>query len=252
MPQKVIRGNYPTDTTFGIRFRELFNERSKVAQKVISKFLGQGSSAFIGDGSSTFFVGLHLIKQRLQATIWTNHVAIANEYALQKKDDIDLSHMEMFIAGGQIDRDLMMTYDQDAETYCAKWASKAQCVILSVRSVFGNRGPAGMEQRSLAIKREVIKAAMTSGADIVFIADHMKMSHGYTNEPLVFPAERDWKNAMESPNVHIISTNHPRVTEEKLIKKPKNDKEWYQTNHWAFRAMKDRYIVVQYKDRKSG
>ena len=132
MPNHVIRGNYPIDTTFGKRFRELLKEKSKVAKKTISKFIGQGSSAFIGDGSSTFFVGLHMINQKLQATIWTNHLAIANEYALQKKDDIDLSHMDMLLAGGQIDRDLMMTYDQDAEIYCAKWASKAQCVILSV------------------------------------------------------------------------------------------------------------------------
>ncbi|MBN2314723.1 MAG: hypothetical protein JXM79_12400 [Sedimentisphaerales bacterium] len=243
MAKSVIRGNYPTDTTFGIRFRDLFNEKSKVAQKVISKFLGQGSSAFIGDGSSTFFVGLHIIKQKLQATIWTNHLGIANEYALQKTG-VDLSRMEMYVAGGQIDRDLMMTYDQDAEIYCAKWASKAKCVILSVRSLFGKRGPAGMEQRSLSIKQEVVKAAMTSGADIVFIADHMKMSKGYTNEPLVFPAERDWYKAMESPNVHIVSTKHPEVTEERLVQNPKNEKEWYQTNHWAFRTMKDRYIAI--------
>lgn len=239
------RGNYPVDTTFGKRVRELTAEKRKVAKNVISRFLGQGSSAFIGDGSSTFFVGIYMIEKKMQATVWTNHVAIANEYALQKSDDIKLIHMDIFVAGGQIDRDLMMTYNQDAEKYIANWASKAQCVILSVRSLFADRGPAGMEQKSLSIKQEAVKTAMESGVKIIFIADHVKMSKGYTNEPLVFPAEKDWKNAMESSNVYIVSTQHPKVTDEKLVKYPKNDIQWFQTNHWTLsRSMKERYIEV--------
>ena len=239
------RGNYPTDTTFGKRIRELTAEKSRVAKNVILRFLGQGSSAFIGDGSSTFFVGLYMIENKMQATAWTNHLAIGNEYALQKSDDVKLSHMDIFVAGGQIDRDLMMTYNQDAERYVGNWASKAQCVILSVRSLFADKGPAGMEQKSLSIKQEAVKTAMESGVKIIFVADHLKMSKGYTNEPLVFPAARDWKNAMEASNVYIVSTQHPDVTEEKLVKYPKDDKQWFQTNHWILsRTMQDRYIEV--------
>lgn len=239
------RGIYPLDTTFGKRARDLTAEKRKVAKKVISKFLGQGSSAFIGDGSSTFFVGLYMIEKAMQATVWTNHVAIANEYALQKADDIKLIHMDIFIAGGQIDRDLMMTYNQDAERHIVNWASKAQCVILSVRSLFADKGPAGLEQKSLSIKQEAVKAAITSGVKIIFIADHIKMSTGYTNEPLVFPAERDWKNAMESSNVYIVTSSHPKVIDEHFFQKPITEIQFFQTNHWTLsRAMNERYIEV--------
>ncbi len=240
-----LRGRYPEDTTFGNRIRELTPEKNKVAKEVIRRFLGQGSSAFIGDGSSTFFVGLRMIEMKMQAMVWTNHVAIANEYSLQKTDDIKLAHMDILIAGGQVDRDLMMTYNLDAEKNIVTWAGKAQCTILSVRSLFANRGPAGMEQKSLSIKQEAVKSAMESGGNIIFIADHFKMSKGYTNEPLVFSSERDWKSAMESSNVHIVTSRRPDVTEERLIKRPRSDTEWFQTNHWILsRSMNERYVEV--------
>lgn len=242
----MARGNYPIDTTFGKRVRELTSQKKKVAKAVINKFLGQGSSAFIGDGSSTFFVGDRMIAMKMQATVWTNHVAIANEYALQKSDDIQLIHMDMFVAGGQIDRDLMMTYDQThLENNIVRWASEAGCVILSVRNLFADRGPVGMEQKSLSIKQSVVKASMESGAKLIFVADHSKISKGYTKEPLIFPAERDWENAMESSNVFIVSTLHPTVKDEKFVRYPKNEEQWFQKNHWTFsRTMHDRYIEV--------
>lgn len=239
------RGNYPEDTTFGKRIRELTSEKRKVAKAVINRFLGQGSSAFIGDGSSTFFVGTYMIEKKMQATIWTNHVAIANEYALQKSNDIELIHTDMFIASGQIDRDLMMTYEQNVENNISRWASKAQCIILSVRNLFGDKGPAGMERKSLSIKQEAVKAGLESGVRIIFVADHLKISKGYTTEPLVFPAERDWKDAMDSTNVFIVSTAHPTVTDEQLVRRPRNEDQWFQRNHWTFsRTMRDRYIEV--------
>ncbi len=239
------RGNYPEDTTFGKRIGELRCEKEKVAEAVLRLFLGRGSSAFIGDGSSTFFVGLSMIETRMHATIWTNHMAIANEYALQKSDDINLIHMDMFIASGQIDRDLMMTYNESVEHNIVRWASKAGCIILSVRSLFGDAGPAGMEPKSLSIKRAVVEAGMESGARIIFIADHSKISKGYTKEPLVFLAQRDWEKAMKCANVFIVSTAHPTVEAERFVECPGTEVQWFQRNRWTFsRTMEDRYIEV--------
>ena len=236
---------YPKDSTFGKRIRELTREKAKVAEATVERFLASGASVFIGDGSSTFFVGLSMYEKQMPVTTWTNHLAISHEFALWASGSAPPNRMEVFQAGGQVDQDLMMTCGDDAERFTDHWARKAQCIILSVRCLFGDQGPAGMEQKSLSIKRKAVKAALETGAKIVFVADHVKLSQPYANEPLVFLAANDWKDAMENKAVFVVSSRHPVVTEERLVQKPITETEWFQRNRWTLsRTMKKRYIEV--------
>jgi DeoR/GlpR family transcriptional regulator of sugar metabolism len=237
------RVQYPVDSTFGKRIGDMMAEKVRVAETIVSRFTSSGSSVFIGDGSSSFYVGLAIFTQRLQATIWTNHLAIAHEFSLWPSDAASLRHTEVWLAGGEVDRDLMMTCGDDTEEEVTRWTKKAQCIILSVRCLFADRGPAGMEQKSLSIKAAAVRAALQTGARIIFAADHLKLSKPYQSEPLVFPAAADWETAMKNSNVYVVTTGHPQVSTEQHVDHPHTDTEWFQRNHWVLsRVMKNRYI----------
>jgi DeoR/GlpR family transcriptional regulator of sugar metabolism len=239
------RAKYPEDSTFGKRLREMTAEKIRVAVGVVTRFLSSGSSVFIGDGSSTFYVGLALFERAMKTTIWTNHLGIAHEFPLWASDAPDLRWTEVWLAGGEVDRDLMMTCRDDADACVDRWARKAQSVILSARCLFADRGPAGMEQKSLSIKVAAVKAALQTGARIVFMVDHLKLCKPYLNEPLVFPSAGDWDAAMKNPAVHVVTTRHPQVTAEAHVADPRQETEWFQRNHWVLsRVMKNRYVEV--------
>jgi DeoR/GlpR family transcriptional regulator of sugar metabolism len=236
---------YTEDSTFGKRLHDMTSEKIRVADSIVTRFLSAGSSVFIGDGSSTFYVGLAMFRQAMQATIWTNHLAIAHEFSLLASDAPDLRWTEVWLAGGEVDRDLMMTCRDDADACVDRWARKAQSVILSVRGLFADRGPAGLEQKSLSIKVAAVKAALQTGARIIFMADHQKMCKPYANEPLIFPSTGDWDAAMKNPAVHVVTTKHPQVTAEAHVADPREETEWFQRNHWVLsRVMKNRYVEV--------
>jgi len=244
MPDPKVR--YPSITTFGGRTEMQKVDKEAVANRVVQRFLTSGTSVFIGDGSSTFPVGLRMFEQNLQSTIWTNHLAIAHEFPLwASASSTDLRRTSVWLAGGEVDRDLMMTCGDDADTFAEKWAKKAQYIILSVRCLFSEQGPAGMEQKSLSIKQAAARAALQTGGKLIFIADHDKLSKGYTNEPLVFPAASDWAQALENPAVYVVTTQPPGLPEKKLVARPQNALEWYQHHQWKLgAAMHNRFIEV--------
>ncbi|MFH1920080.1 MAG: hypothetical protein ABIP48_09375, partial [Planctomycetota bacterium] len=223
-PPLTPRGKYPRNSTFGSRITPadpdaLAAEKNAVAEYVVDNYLGPGASVFIGDGSSTFFVALHMFKRKMHATMWTNHLAIAHEFSLLPSTDRGLIGMEMHLAGGQVDRDLMMTYGRRARNDVARWAREAQCVILSVRALFPDRGPAGREQQSLVIKQKAINAALKSGARIVLVVDHAKLSYpNYENQPLVFPLRTSWRDLAPSENFFVVTNNDPGTVFKRNVK----------------------------------
>ena len=223
---------YPSTSTFGARIKDLKPVKDKVAKYLVDHFLSEGSSVFIGDGSSTFFVALHMFERDMQATIWTNHLAVAHEYVLEASSGSRLNGMEMSLAGGRIDRDLMMTYGHRATKNVSRWTKEAQCVVLSVRSVFPDRGPAGLEQRSLVIKRRAVEAAMESGATIVLVADHNKFPGRYNNQPLVFQGRTKWRERL------LMSENFFIVTNDS------SESIFVQTKMEFHEIMKERFIVI--------
>jgi hypothetical protein len=187
-----------------------------------------------------------MFERQMQATLWTNHLAIAHEFPLWASDHTDLNRMEVWLAGGEVDRDLMMTCRDDAENCTDRWVRRAQSVILSVRGIFPKQGPAGREPKSLAIKKVAVKAALQTGAQVIFLADHEKMVGEYANEPLVFLASSDWEAAMKNNQVFLVTTTHPQATgEDRLFQKPRPGIECFKSCQWVFRrAMRERYIEV--------
>lgn len=238
---------YPSNTTFGTRINDLKAEKQLVAKKVYDEFLGMGTSAFIGDGSSTFYLGLELFDRQQQASVWTNNLAVAHEFPLRASGGANLSRVTVELAGGDVDRDLMMTSGLDAERFVEEVSRRAENVILSIRCLFSHEGPSGVEQNSLAIKRACVRQAAQSGAKIIFLTDHTKMSRGYLkSDGLVYRLEADWNDMVQRRNLYIVTTRHPKAGGQRTaVPNPHTDVEWYL--HHAFvlqQRMKERFIEV--------
>jgi DeoR/GlpR family transcriptional regulator of sugar metabolism len=238
---------YPQNTTFGNRLQDLKDDKVRVAQEVVKTFMGTGVSAFVGDGSSTFYVGLELFDRGTQATIWTNHLAIAHEFPLWATSQPGLTRTTVLLAGGQVDPDLMMTCGVDTDQSVQTWASKAQNIILSLRSIFAEQGPAGFEQLSLSVKQTAAMAAMPSGRRIIFVADYKKLSCQYAvATPLVYPSPKDWDSVMRQPNAYIVTTRHPDAKGlREHIPNPRTELDWYRHHSRQLSLiMKDRFIEI--------
>ncbi len=238
---------YPTNTTFGNRINELKAEKMAVAKRIVDEFLGNGTSVFLGDGSSTFYVGLELFARQEQATVWTNHLAIAHEFSVWASSGIDLSRMSLDLAGGHVDRNLMMTYGVEAERFVDEVSRRAQSVVLSVRDLFAHEGPSGVEQNSLAIKQVCVRQAAQSGAKIILAADHSKLSRQYQRaNPLVYRLTKDWDDILRSDSIYVVTTRHPRASgPPSPVPKPVTEEDWYCHHAWLLRQiMKRRFIEI--------
>lgn len=238
---------YPVLTTFGRRIAELKNDKMRVAEKVVSLFMGSGTSAFIGDGSSTFYVGLELFEQKRQATVWTNHLGIAHEFAVWNSPQGELPETFVTLAEGAINANLMMTGGGATARFAAAQSARALNVVLSVKQLFSEQGPAGSDQESLEVKQVACSAAMPSGRKIIFVADYSKLCAPCTNAtPLVYPASRDWDGVVRQPNVFVVTTRHPEV--HGIVELPRNpvtELDWYRYHSFKLRKMMGaRYVEV--------
>lgn len=216
--------NYPDNTIFGQRIRDHHDDKVSVAQRAVDMFMADGSSAFIGDGSSTLYVGLELFERKRQAIVWTNHLAIAHEFALWSAIH-ELPNMELYLAEGEVDYKLMMTYGQKAEDFVRDHSRRAPNIFLSVRCILCDQGPSGFEQNSLQIKQ----AAVRSRQNIIFLTDYTKLSQPTTlSLPLVYSPSTKWQTILENDNVFIITTSHPDAkTPMNYVQKPNNEVDWY-------------------------
>jgi hypothetical protein len=213
--------NYPLDSTFGKRIRDLESEKKQVAKFVVDKFLTQGASAFICDGSSTFYVGLEIFqevnrrhehnKEPLDISIYTNNLAIAHEYALWNSPQGKLPGVGVYSTGGEICADLMMEAGDQAKDMAAKSVQYGPYLVLAVRAVFAREGPVGLKQtQDVIIKKAVLQAGEGIVQGIIFVADHMKLSQPYNlGMPKLFYNSADWEHLMKKTNTYIVSTRHP-------------------------------------------
>ena len=242
--------NYQTNTTFGSRIQDMKDDKWKVAERVVEDFIGTGSSAFIGDGSSTFSIGLKLFARGRQVKLWTNHLAIAHEFALRASTST-LVGTEVTLAGGDVNRDLMMTCGPDAEAFAEASSKKAQNVVLSARCLFAEHGPAGLETQSLNIKQLATNGATAGGRRLIFITDYKKLSQEYSDDiPLVFPSEADWDAFMHRKNVYIVTTRHPDAPTmvQRSVSNPRSEVEWYCYHSRKLNAVMNTMIGGQRKD----
>jgi DeoR/GlpR family transcriptional regulator of sugar metabolism len=214
--------NYPPDSTFGKRIRELETEKKRVAKHVVDTFLLQGATAFICDGSSTFYVGLEIFqeankrhdnnKEPLDISIYTNNLAIAHEYALWNSPQGKLPAVRVYSTGGEICADLMMEAGDRARDMAAESSRRGPWVVLAVRAISAKHGPAGLrDDQDVIIKRAVLQAGEGIVRGIVFVADHIKLSKPYgRGMPILFNNSADWTRIMEKTNTYIVSTRHPQ------------------------------------------
>jgi len=147
------------------------------------------------------------------------------------RESISRSKIQLTLAEGQVDPDLMMTYGKRARKFAQSYSKEARNVILSVRNIFFKEGPAGLEQQSLEIKQEATDTALSKGAKIIFVADYKKISDPYSlGKPLLYSSNGKWQSMLENNNVFIVTTRHPDAPPSSTIsppQSPSNEKEWY-------------------------
>ena len=256
------RATYPRNSTFAKRIRGQESQKEAVAQRVVDEYLGDGQSAFVSDGSSTFFIGLSLFAARREHfTLYTNSLPIAHEYPLWKtsKWPRDFS---MYLAGGEVNRDLMMpggaaTCDE-IERHMARMA---HWTIVSVRAIFGDRGPAGFEWGSLLIK----EVALRSARRIILLADDAKLSQRYENRsprlPLLYAVRSDWQNLLKRETTYVITTLPRKTTSGEMWKlydkkfrtgktpDPATARERYAINTWPLReSLGSNFVEIAHPD----
>ena len=219
------KGKYPEDSTFGRRIRERALEKRMVGRYIAEKFLERGVTAFISDGSSTLYVGLALYRKALEwkdsdpfrGDIYTNNLALANEYPLwDLPPDRKIPDVHVSIASGNVVTDLMMVSGIDAQAYSKIRAEASDCVIISVRNLFGDRGPTGRERESLEIKRSALEGAKNK--KIIFVADYTKLLEVYNTRvmPLIYDSKTKWEEVMCRDSTYVISTKPPDSTKKTL------------------------------------
>jgi len=239
--------DYPTDTTFGKRIRELEPEKKQVAKYVVDTFLTQGASAFICDGSSTFYVGLEIFQEAkrrhdsnedtLDINIYTNNLAIAHEYAMWNSPQSKLPEVRVYSTGGEISADLMMEYGDQAKDMAAESSERGPYVVLAVRAIFAKQGPAGLRHdQDVIIKQAVLQAGEGIVRGVIFVADHKKLSQPYDQGmQILFHNSADWARLMDKTNTYIVSTRHPQHHGEQIsnpdnYKNPRTEKDYYLAN----------------------
>ncbi len=250
MPLPII--HYPENTTFGTRIRRAAAEAQAVALCVVDRFLGPGQSVFISDGSSTFFVALELYLRGHPINIDTNSLPVALEYpmwaAAREESGLESEpeHTCVNLAGGNLDRDLIMTWGSSVYDYASKAAGIVQNVVLSCKKLTGQRGPAGHELHSLRVKQSAIRNARR----VIWVADHSKLESGPdSNDPLVY-RRAEWEEAIADPDTYIVSTVHPGLDDpRKLLEHPPTHpgtpEEWYLCDRWRLKTvMKSRFVEV--------
>jgi len=186
------KATYPSNTTFGKRILESKSDKVAVARYVALTLVAAGLSILVLDGSSTFYLVLALIEKRAGFKVYTNSIAVAVEYALCNMNGYPRQFL-LELLGGEVNPVLMMTAGADCEARVAERARKAQITILSVRFLFGSRGPAGWEHDSLAIKQ----AAVKNTRRLILIADWRKLSEAYQEGiPLIYDSPAAWTEVM--------------------------------------------------------
>jgi hypothetical protein len=151
------------------------------------------------------------------------------------------------MAEGDVSANLMMTGGTEAVRFASMQAARALNIVLSVKHLFSEQGPAGSDQPSLEIKQVAAASAMPSGRKIIYVADFSKLTSAYTvSSPLVYPAARDWDDTLRQPNIFIVSTRHPDATGYDILpQNPKSELDWYRFHSYKLRRMMgDRYIEV--------
>ena len=252
------KASYPKGTTFQTRINQNGPEKERVADHLVSTFLGEGQSAFISDGSSTFFVALSLYAWPVKEfRIYTNSLPIAHEFPLWTGIAQERG-FRVLLAGGEVNPSLMMI---GGDTTCGevtnRMANRAQWCILSTHFFFGDRGPAGREPDSLAIKQ----AALQSAQRVILIADHSKFSVSYKQSTsLVYTDREEWKDLLKRNSTYVLTTLPPgkstqdmhdlgrQITQAKRQppSTPATDPAWfYASNTWLLRQeMRDRFIEL--------
>jgi len=252
MPPPIIQ--YPENTTFGKRIRRVAAAAQAVAAYVVDKFLGPGQAVFISDGSSAFYVALELFSKGHAIHIDTNSLPRAVEFPLWAAawEETGESHLEethINVAGGSVDRDLIMTWGSSVYDYAARSSGIVQNVVVSCKKLTAERGPAGQELHSLRVKQSAVRNAQR----VIWLADHSKLEAGSaSSDPFVYRRE-EWEKALADPDVYIVSTAHPAVSDPRSLlehppARPDTPEEWYLANRWRLKAtMKDRFVEVQWK-----
>ena len=250
---------YPANSTFGHRINHLQADKQVVAQAVVDRFLGPGQAAFISDGSSTFYVALELYDQarlaaqaqqgQRQHAIRTNHLAVALELALWDQPFGTIPGVSVAMPAGKVKSDLMMVSGDRAEAQVKEWVQRSPYTVLSVRSLFGAQGPAGMEDFSLRVKQIAIDDARANGKNVIIIADHEKLSNAPDKPNLVFQDARQWQAAMEYPYLYVVTTKPPGFNPQqrpiRQLPNPPQPVDLYIWNSQALLAhMGDRFIEV--------
>ena len=237
---------YPVESTFGKRIELLKSHKIAAAIYAVDKFLGSGMSVFISDGSSSFYVGLELFCQaRENIEVRTNNLAIAHEYSLWPQPAAAGTGAHVSLAGGAINKDLVMVCGATANEYVRKASEEVQYMVLSVRRLFGDEGPTGVEFESLQIKQF---AATSTTASIIVLADYEKLSHPFEVKlPRVYRSSQEWAAAMKR-SMYVISTCRPDVEygPETLRRPPENPstpKEYYLANRWRLDANLGKHFI---------
>ncbi len=236
------KASYPKGTTFETRIHQNEHAKETVGEYVVGRFLGPGQSAFISDGSSTFFVGLLLFAEKIVGfRLYTNSLPIAHEYPLWETKDWP-KDFTLDVAGGIVNPTLMMTGHRACEEVEKRMANRAQWTILSIRFIFGDRGPAGWEPDSLEIKQAALRAPQR----VILIADHSKLSQEWAdNIPLVYAEPSEWQALMKCPTTYVVTTLPLGKTVDEMRelgrtlqtskRKPTKPMERYAQNTWPLR-----------------
>jgi len=230
------KAKYPKDSTFAKRIGD--NRQKRIVGRYIAqKFLSDGVTAFITDGSSTLYVGLALYAEAVKqpgfmATIYTNNLALAHEYPLwDKPPKREIPSVHVSMSSGNVISDLTMVGGIDAQAYSKIRAEASDCIIISVRNLFGDRGPTGREDESLKIKRSALKGAKDK--KVIFVADYTKLLESYNRRvmPLIYDSSKDWEEMMRTDSTYLVSTRIPDSTVRELGREiTPTEKKRYQRN----------------------
>ena len=132
----------------------------------------------------------------------------------------------------------------------AKAAKDGPFLVLAVRAIFGEEGPAGLEKDTdVKIKVAALQAGIGIAAGVIFVADHTKLSAKYsTGMPLLYAIDSGyWQELMSRKNTYIVSNKHPTV--DPIMDRPatpsRDAKDWYLNNWQILHAnMERRFIEV--------
>lgn len=238
----VPKAEYPSNSTFGQRIKSMQDGKLAVAREVVKRFLRSGQSAFISDGTSTFYVALAMFEAAKQqrkpdtppyfATIYTNHLAIAHEFALWNDPLGMMPGVHVHLNSGEVNSDRMQVSGDRAASEVKRVCAKVQVAVLSVRALDAKEGPAGIEPYSLQIKQAAVEGARR----VVFVADHEKLSREHPLDfPLVYATPDDWTEVMSRESTFVVSTRHPDVSNDQKRNPPPNprtERDWYLWNRF--------------------